>query len=578
MWRYAKGRRRSLVLFVVLFLIANSLYLLEPFVIGQLLNAIQQTSVGPETSSTLLWLFLAMIGVSVGFWFFHGPARVLEQDIGFHIRAHFVDHLYRILMRLPIQWHRDHHSGQSINRMRKAQNALYDFSSNLFQLIEMLVRLIGSFIALFFLLPIAAIIASGASIAALLLVFVIDHWLLRMYEEINAKEHHTASAQHDYLTNIITVITLRLQKLTRNELWRRMTHYRELYHRSVYIGEIKWFLATVLISLMTVSVLAWYSLTTLRTEGVLLAGTFYMLYDYLQKVGGAFYTFAWKYSATIQQYADLLAASEILAAEPPEAAKAKRLPKEWKRIDIKNLHFRYEDEEKREHHLKDITVSLQRGKKIALVGESGSGKSTLMALLRGLFDPDRVEVSVDGEMQPQGLRHLADHVTLIPQEPEIFANTIEYNITVDTEQSRHEVTEDIRIAAFDTVLPRLRDGLKTNVVEKGVNLSGGEKQRLALARGVFAAKRSDIILLDEPTSSVDAVNERRIYRNLWQRFPDRAIVSSLHKLHLLPLFDEVYVLRDGRVIEHGPVKELLAQDGELKKLWEQYNREDREIT
>ncbi|MFS6706504.1 ATP-binding cassette domain-containing protein, partial [Staphylococcus aureus] len=140
----------------------------------------------------------------------------------------------------------------------------------------------------------------------------------------------------------------------------------------------------------------------------------------------------------------------------------------------------------------------------------------------------------DGQLLPHGMKHLARHVTLIPQEPEIFENTIEYNVTLDTEQSTAEIMEDIRIARFANVLERLPRGLETNIAEKGVNLSGGEKQRLALARGIFAAKSSDIILMDEPTSSVDPGNERQIYEELFRHFSDRCILSSIHKLHLLP--------------------------------------------
>jgi ABC-type bacteriocin/lantibiotic exporter with double-glycine peptidase domain len=98
-------------------------------------------------------------------------------------------------------------------------------------------------------------------------------------------------------------------------------------------------------------------------------------------------------------------------------------------------------------------------------------------------------------------------------------------------------------------------------------LSGGEKQRLALARGFFAAKQSSILLLDEPTSSVDPENERAIYQNLFQKFSDHCIISSLHKLYLLPMFDEAYVFQDGKVLAHGTPKELLSAQGVLHPLW-----------
>jgi ATP-binding cassette, subfamily B, bacterial len=568
-WTYSKGRRGRVLLYVSLFMGANILLLLEPVVIGRLLNTIQEIRSLSDPARSLGVLFAAMIGIQVGFWILHGPARVMERTNAFHAKNDFIDHLFRIITSLPVQWHRDHHSGQTINRMRKSGNALNDFLGDGYQIIEMIMRLIGSIIAIFLLFPVAGFIAVGICFIAVGLVFLFDKILLPQYEQINEREHYTASAAHDYMTNIFTVISLRLEDLTRSELWKRMTVYYPLFRRNAAINESKWFLATLIISLMTVAVLAWYAFTMVGSGGVLLAGTVYMLYEYLQKIGSSFYTFAWKYSHTIQQYADLRAVREILDAAPAEKS-GDKLPHDWKRIDISNLRFSYEDKEHHRHHVDDLSVTLERGRKIALVGESGSGKSTLMTLIRGLHVTDNVTVTVDGIPLAQGLRPLSHHVTLIPQDPEIFANTIEYNVSVDTEQSKDELMHDVDTACFTQVLNRLPKGLQTDVSEKGVNLSGGEKQRLALARGIFAARASDIILMDEPTSSVDSLNEMKIHKNIFERFPDRCIVASIHRLHLLPLFDEVYVLDKGKLVEHGRPKDLMHGTGLLAKLWAAY--------
>lgn len=571
-WTYSEGRRARLLLYLVLFMGANILLLLEPIVIGSLLNTIQQIATMTNPLRTLGILFALMLGIQFGFWAFHGPARVLETTNAFHAKNAFVDRLFRIVTSLPVQWHRDHHSGQTINRMRKSANALYDFLSNGYQIIEMVMRLIGSVMAIVFLFPIAGVIAVSICVLAIVVVFLFDRVLLPQYDEINEREHYTASAAHDYITNIFTVISLRLEELTRTELWTRMTCYFPLYKSNTIINETKWFLATIIISLMTVTVLAWYAVSMLHSGNMLLAGTVYMLYEYLQKIGTSFYTFAWKYSQTVQQYADLRATRDIIAAAPMEDVR-ELLPADWKQIDIRHLFFSYEDADHRTHHLDDLSLTLARGRKIALVGESGSGKSTLMSLIRGLHQTDAVTVTCNGAPLPGGLRALARRVTLIPQDPEIFANTIEYNVSVDTEQSEEELLRDIDAACFTSVLKRLPHGFKTDIAEKGVNLSGGEKQRLALARGIFAARQSDIILLDEPTSSVDSMNELQIHRNIFDRFPDRAIVASIHRLHLLPLFDDVYVLEKGKLVEHGSPKELMAGNGLLARMWKAYQTE-----
>lgn len=568
-WTYSAGQRGRLCVYLFLFICANLVLLAEPLVIGGLLNSIQGIATITNPMQTLGVYFGLMIAIQFGFWLFHGPARVMENTNAFHARTAFLDRLFRIVTALPVQWHKDHHSGEIINRMRKSSNALYNFQSNSYQLIEMIMRLIGSIAALFWLFPIAGFIAVGICILAVIVVFLFDRILLPQYDQINEHEHFTASALHDYITNIFTVISLRLENLTRSELWKRMTVYFPLYQKNNRLNEAKWFLATIIISLMTVVALAWYAFDMLQGGQVILVGTVYMLYDYLQKIGSAFYTFAWKYSDTVQQYADVRATSEILAAAPAERTSTS-LPKKWKKISIDSLNFSYEDDAHRTHHLKDLSFVLERGKKIALVGESGSGKSTLMSLIRGLHLTDSVHVTCDGKVLKDGLRPLSHHVTLIPQEPEIFANTIEYNVSVDTDQSEEELLLDIESACFSAVLKRLPNGLQTDISEKGVNLSGGEKQRLALARGIFAAKQSDIILLDEPTSSVDSMNELKIHENIFARFPDRCIVASIHRLHLLPLFDEVYVLEKGKVLEHGRPQDLMQGTGLLSTLWKAY--------
>ncbi len=557
-WKYAAGFRWRIVLYVSLFVVANALSMVEPLVVGKILNSVQEIFLLPHPMQRFMTLFLIMLFLTVGFWIFHGPARVMENTCAFKVRNAYKDHLYRIIVSLPVKWHRDSHSGSTINRVVKSTRALDQFISNSFQFIEMIMRMAGSIVALALIYPFAAGMAVIVSIIALSTVFLFDTFLLKRYEQINQYEHSTASALHDYITNVFTVITLRLEELTRAEVWKRMSHYLPFSKRTYAMNEWKWFLMTLLIGLMQITVLAWYVLGAINHGGVLLAGTFFMLYEYLQRIGGAFYTFAWKYSDTIEQYADFVSTSPILRAERADYYASSGLPKQWQKIEIRDLKFSYAEEGEGRMHLMIGELVLERGKKIALVGESGSGKSTILSLIRGLMTTNDVTVACDGKILKRGLKHLAPHVTLIPQDPEIFANTIEYNITVDTKQKKSELEEDIELARFSPVLARLPKGLKTDISEKGVNLSGGEKQRLALARGIFAAKTSDIILLDEPTSSVDQTNERLIYENLFRRFADRCVVSSIHKLHLLPLFDRVYVFRDGRITAEGTPAEILA--------------------
>jgi ABC-type multidrug transport system fused ATPase/permease subunit len=249
------------------------------------------------------------------------------------------------------------------------------------------------------------------------------------------------------------------------------------------------------------------------------------------------------------------------------------LPQRWHQIQIQNLNYVHEvdgsstEENSYRPGLQELNIQIERGKRIALIGESGSGKSTLLALLRGLYAPKPgLQLRVDQRAYDK-LDVLADSITLFPQEPEIFENTIEYNITLGLPFSKEEVMKVCETAHFSEVVDQLPSGLESNIREKGVNLSGGQKQRLALARGVLAAKDSDIVLLDEPTSSVDPKTELLIYERMFQDFADKAIVSALHRLHLLVHFDYVYVMENGRVVDEGTFEYLREHSVAFQEMW-----------
>ncbi len=375
------------------------------------------------------------------------------------------------------------------------------------------------------------------------------------------------------MTNIVTVITLRLENKTLEEVKRRMLIPLPLYKHNNSLNEWKWSVTAVMIAIMTGAVLSYYTYSTISVGGVIMAGTLFTLFDYLRRIGDSFYNFASQYGRIVRIAADVHAADLILSdmdnmPVPPADA---NLPEGWRQISVQNLSFSYQDKTDKRVNLDGVGIELVKGKAIAIVGQSGSGKSTLLRLLRGLDNSDDVRVLADGVVLKHRLHHLSGCTTLMPQDPEIFADTIRFNIAFGMEASDDEIMDAVRAARFEEVLARLPKGLDTNIAEKGINLSGGEKQRLALARGFFFARSSDVLLLDEPTSSVDTANERVIYNNLLGTFrKDRCVVSTIHKLHLLEMFDVIYVLDNGKLVEVGSFTDLIAADGKLAHLWKNY--------
>lgn len=189
--------------------------------------------------------------------------------------------------------------------------------------------------------------------------------------------------------------------------------------------------------------------------------------------------------------------------------------------------------------------------------------------MRDLYHPKTLELSVDGRPIQDGFGGISRAISLVPQNPEIFATTIMENITLGAEYEHDFVRHFTDIACFTDVAEKLPHGLETSIKEKGVNLSGGQQQRLALSRGLLACHDKDIILLDEPTSSLDTATEMRVYQNIFGAFKGKTIISTIHRLHLLPLFDKIYFFDQGRIAGKGTLQELLSTNAQFQDLWQQ---------
>lgn len=571
-WGIAEGRRLKMVLYLAMSSVAMMVALCFPLIIASLMNSFQTKS-GEELLSDLVMYLSLMVLSDVVFWALHGPSRYIETQLGFQLRGIYQRNLFRMVTNLPMRWHRDHHSGETIDQVSRATSALGEFSGRTFEVVHTLSKYFGALAILFWFMPWAGLIVAIATLGVVTSVLLFDRVLIRQYEILNKNANAVAAAVQDYLTNVGTVISLRLEERVGREVMNRFYRVLPVVKRNSAVNELKWFTASIMITVTQSIVLIAYCVITIRSGEPLLAGTFFALYEYLRSIAEAFFSFTWKYSDLIMQSAKVRGVEHIGASFASEilATQSAKLPSGWHRIDISELSFSHGDAAengKSVAQIRDIGITLQRGKSYAFVGESGSGKSTALGLIRGIHTADRSKVVVDGHLMPFGLVHVSHATTLIPQDPEIFSETIRFNITMGLEVQDSAIFHAAKLARFAHVLERLPKGLDTSIAEKGVSLSGGEKQRLALARGLFFVEESgsEIVLLDEPTSSVDLLNERIIYEQLLAGNKHRCVVSAIHKFHLLHLFDEIVVFGEGRVLESGSLEELLSSGGEFCRL------------
>lgn len=567
-WQYAKEERKRYALTYSLFVLSTIVVSLYPIFWGMFINELQKEGVDALRS---VWIYvLAYLMIHFVDWAFHGPARVMERKTAFTISRNFLGELYHKTVHLPVKWHQDNHSGATINRVRKAYAALWGFFDQGFMYFHTLAKMLVAISAMIYFSPLFGGIAVFLGIFVIYIIFQFDKPFIAATREVNEREHEVSSTLFDSLSNIMTVITLRLEKRMELGVDKKVTAIYEPFLRKVLINEWKWFAVGSCVSLIYGVIVVGYVYQNWVPGEVFLVGGLVTLVGFVKQFTSVFQSFAWQYTQIVRFHTDVDTAKNIIKAydelhlPPVEEV----LEKDWKAIELNGLQFTHQEnwsENTGSMGLFDLRMRIRRGEKIALIGESGSGKSTLLALLRGLYPPAAVNIRVDEH--PIEMRDLSDQVTLFPQEPEIFENTINYNITLGLPFSEEEVRRVCTAVYFTEVVDQLPNGLASSIKEKGVNLSGGQKQRLALARGVLAARDSELVLLDEPTSSVDPKTELLIYERLFEEFNEKAVVSSLHRLHLLAKFDYVYVMANGRVVDEGTFACLRSSSTVFQELW-----------
>ena len=234
-------------------------------------------------------------------------------------------------------------------------------------------------------------------------------------------------------------------------------------------------------------------------------------------------------------------------------------------IEFKQVSFHYD---KSRPILRDINISIDAGKKVAVVGPSGSGKSTLVRLLFRFYDVSSGDISIDRQsISACTQESLRKSIGIVPQDTVLFNDTILYNIGyADPAADEAKVLEAAHKADLGRLLSRLPEGLNTVVGERGLKLSGGEKQRLAIARVIL--KSPQILLFDEATSSLDSQSEKAILAALRNVSSSATTLVIAHRLSTIIDADDIIVMDDGCVVETGTHHELLLHNGLYKRLWE----------
>ncbi|HET6265631.1 MAG TPA: ABC transporter ATP-binding protein/permease [Usitatibacter sp.] len=474
--------------------------------------------------------------------------------------------VFHHLHALSLRFHLDRQTGgltRDIERGTRGISTLLSFMvfSVLPTLLEMALVtgfLIYQFDVWFGVITVAAIVLYVA------LTFVISEWRTKHRRQMNEMDSKANTRAVDSLLNYETV------KYFGNEAYEAGRYDDNLrrYERAVVTSESSLGLLNAvqaMVIALAVSLLMWRAAEGI-VAGHLTLGDLVMVNALLIQLYIPLNFLGVMYREIKQAMVDMEKMFKLLSEnrEVEDRPGAKPLAVSGGSIRFENVDFSYDGIRP---ILQDVSFEVPPGKKVAVVGSSGSGKSTLARLLFRFYDVDRGKILVDGQdIRAVTQASVRAAIGVVPQDTVLFNDTIYYNVAYGRpEATRAEIENAARVAHIAEFIERLPDKWETTVGERGLKLSGGEKQRVSIARTLL--KHPPILVFDEATSALDSRTEKSIQAELVEIARNHTTLVIAHRLSTIVDADEILVLDHGRIIERGSFRELLAREGKFAEMW-----------
>ncbi len=428
-------------------------------------------------------------------------------------------------------------------------------------ILELLLVLIilASLLDIWYLLILLAVI-----VVYVYFTFIVTEWRVKLRREMNEQDTEANQKAIDSLLNYETVKYFGAEKREAKRYDSAMQAYEAAALKTSYSLAFLNFGQGLIITVGMISVMILAAVGV--QNGSLTVGDFVLVNAYMIQITVPLNFLGTVYREIRQSLVDMGEMFDLLEQprEISDRPNAPDLQVNGARIEVKDVHFAYDE---RRRILKGINLTAESGQTVAIVGATGSGKSTIDRLLFRFYDVTSGSIRIDGQDirdVTQASLHAA--IGVVPQDTVLFNDSIHYNISYGREDASREdvirAAKDAQIHDFITALP---DGYDTQVGERGLKLSGGEKQRVGIARALL--KDPPILLLDEATSALDSDTEADIKEALTLAGKGRTVITIAHRLSTIAEADQIVVLEAGEVVERGLHEELIGRNGRYAKLW-----------
>jgi ATP-binding cassette subfamily B protein len=570
-WESTAGDRVRFFSFLVLFVIAYGIDLAVPWALGEILQIFVRDGFTEEAFTSAVKAIGMFVGLKMLYALSHHLASYLKGITAFTSRFKKLEEVFTALLSFPLKWHVYHHTGENLSRLNRSVGAVEAVVSNYtWQIIDGVMKFVVVAMLIFVLDFEVAITVISMGFITIALMLLFNTRLTRNIRKNNRFNDRLNRTTVDYLSNIITVKTLHLEKPAVHYLRSQRGEGFKLSRKIWKYQELKW--GTIAVGYSLVMGLSLYIyLNNQRALGPTFdIAKAYVLLNYLDRIWSAIGAFTGYYGGIIEAAIAYDDASSVIteSGDLRLPVRTSKMPRDWSTVSLREVAFSYGGDFA---NLKNVSLDLARGEKIALVGPSGGGKSTLLKVMAGMLATQQGHAQLpDGTIL--SLDDIASVSLLVPQEPEIFSETLHYNLSFGESFPPEQLLKALEICRASHLLQKLSNGWDSVLEESGLNISVGERQRLSLARGILRVPGKDILLLDEPTSSLDPLTEKQVFAGILHEFSALTVVMACHRLALVPMFDRVIYVRDGRIEEVGTFPELRAAGRGFSAAWADYER------